>query len=438
MTDRGLPARRAALEAMRAVDEDGTWSNMAVDAAIDALPDARDRSFAAHLAYEALRWQGTLDAVLSASVSRSLGDVEPALLRVLRLGAVQLLVSDTPARAAVDTSVTLAREQVPRSRAKSAGGFVNGVLRNVVRRGADQWPSESVDPVRHLALTTGHPGWIVEDLLARHDVARVRAILEADNASPGVTLRAVAPREQVLAALAEEGVDAVGGAAPEAIRAPGMDPGRSAVVRDGFAVVQDEASMRVVHATGVTTGDRVLDLCAGPGGKTTHLASLVGSTGSVTAVEKHPHRARLISQAARRTGVEVDVRVGDAAEPPLGDDEPYDVVLLDAPCTGLGTGRRRPEVRWRRTPGDVTALARVQRDLLVAAAGRTAPGGTLTYAVCTWTARETDAVADAFETSTAGGGFTASTRVQLFGDTDDTDGMFIASWIRQADVASGR
>lgn len=437
MTDQGLPARRAALAALRAVDENGAWSNLAVAEAVDPLPDARDRAFAAHLAYETLRWQGTLDAVLEASLTRRLTDVEPALLRVLRLGAVQLIVSDTPARAALDTAVTLAGEQVPRARAKGAGGFVNGVLRNVVRRGGKYgWPTESQDLVGHLALTTGHPRWIVEDLLSRYDVPRTHAILDADNSAPGVTLRAVGPREDVMAALAAEGVDAKPGRVAEAVRAPGLDPRRSGVVRDGLVVVQDEASMRVVHAVRAHAGDRVLDLCAGPGGKTTHLATVVGPRGSVTAVEKHPHRARMISQAADRIGVHVAVEVGDATEPPLGADERFDAVLLDAPCTGLGTGRRRPEVRWRRTAEDAASLGRVQRELLSAAARRVAPGGTLTYAVCTWTQQETDAVADAFEASESARGFTALQRDQLTGDVDDTDGMFIAAWRRHTAVDS--
>ena len=181
---------------------------------------------------------------------------------------------------------------------------------------------------------------------------------------------------------------------------------------------------RGLLALGVRPGDRVLDLCAGPGGKSTHLAALTGPAGSVVAVELHPHRAELIRQAAARVGVSVDVRVGDAADAPVAADEQFDVVLLDAPCTGLGTGRRRPEVRWRRTPDDTADLADLQRSLLAAAASHLAPGGRLTYSVCTWTAAETDAVADTLQRD----GLTPGERRQLLPDRDDTDGMFIATW----------
>ncbi len=431
VSETGLPARRAALAALRAVDEDQAWSNVAVPAAISTLPGARDRAFAAHLAYESLRWEGTLDAALTLVCSRPLSDVEPALRRVLRLGAVQLLVSEVPDRAAVATSVTLAREQVPRARSKGAGGFVNGVLRGLARRASDlPWPSIDEDPVEHLALTTGHPAWIVRELLGRFGAERVRSILLADDVAPGLTLRVTGDRGTVLEELRAAGLSAEPGAVAEAVRAPGVDPRELSVVADGRAVPQDEASMRVVHATGVAAGARVLDLCAGPGGKTTHLASLAGAEGQVTAIELHRHRAELVRGAAEAQGLAVEVLVGDATDAPLPADATYDVVLLDAPCTGLGTGRRRPEVRWRRRPEDVDELAALQRRLLTAAAHRVAPGGRLTYAVCTWTAAETDAVADTGDRVAERLGLLPGSRRQLWPDTDDTDGMFIATWDR--------
>ena len=429
----GLAARHAALVALASVEEQGRWSNLAVPEAIAALPDTRDRAFAAHLAYETLRWEGTLDAALALVLTRPLDQVEPALRRVLRLGAVQLLVSEVPARAAVDTSVQLARGAVPPGRATGAGGFVNGVLRALARRGRDlDWPEVDDDPVGHLALSTAHPRWIVEDLLRRVEVPRAAAILAADDLAPGVTLRANLAVEDLLAELAAAGVDATAGRTPGSVRAPGLDPRTLAAVSEGRAVVQDEASQQVTLATGAGPGDRVLDLCAGPGGKTTHLAHLVGSAGRVTAVELHPHRARLITEAAARQQLNVEVHVGDALAPPLPAGARFDAVLLDAPCTGLGTGRRRPEVRWRRAPGDVATLAELQRELLIAATRWVAPGGRLTYAVCTWTAEETTGVVDATAEALTTAGFRPEGARQLWPDTDDTDGMFIATWVRTA------
>ncbi len=463
----GLPSRRAALAAIAAVEQDGAWSNLAVPEAVADLPEARDRAFASHLAYDTLRWRRTLDHALGQVLSRPLEQVEPRLQFVLRLGALQLLRTDIPVSAAVDTAAALAREAVPASRADGAAGFVNGVLRALARRREDlHWPDPAREPVAELALSTAHPEWIVRDLLARYGTERTRAILLADNEPPGLTLRVVGDRDALVAELQAAGIEATPGTTPAAIRAPGADPRRLSAVRDGRAVPQDEASMQVVAATGVQPGDRVLDLCAGPGGKTTDLARLVGPDGRVVAVELHPHRAELIRQAAHTQGVEVAVVVGDATDPAVlaeaaraagvvddavvddavaddavaddavvddavADDGAggFDVVLLDAPCTGLGTGRRRPEVRWRREPGDVRQLAAWQRRLLLAASGQLRAGGRLTYAVCTWTATETEAVVAMLDA--ARDDLELLHRVQLLPDVDDTDGMFHATWRRR-------
>ncbi len=429
----GLPARRAALRALRRVDEDGAWSNRVVPTAVRDLPAVRDRAFAAHLAYDTLRWQGTLDWALDTVLNRPLDEVEAPVRRVLRLGALQLLRTEVPPRAAVHTSAELARQQVPPGRADGAAGFVNGVLRALARRREQlPWPDPDADPVGHLALTTGHRPWSVTDLLGRYDRDRTARILHADNDPPGVTLRAVGDRDALLDELAVEGLDPVPGRLPEAVRAPGADPRRLAAVAEGRAVPQDEASMRVVRATRAGPGDRVLDLCAGPGGKSTALAARVGRDGRVVAVESHPRRAELIREAAARQGVDVEVVVGDAAAPPVPTGSRFDVVLLDAPCTGLGTGRRRPEIRWRATPDDATELAALQSRLLAAAATFVRPGGRLTYSVCTWTVAETVAVAEQFDTAPFGG-FEPEQRMQLLPDVDGTDGMFVATWLRAPD-----
>lgn len=426
----GVAARRAALAALHAVEEGGAWSNTAVPLAVAALDEERDRSLASHLAYDTLRYEGTLDWALRHVVTRPLADVEAPLRRVLRLGALQLLRTDVPVHATVDTSVALAYEVVPRGRAPGAAGFVNGVLRALARtRDELPWPHPEDDPVAALALRTAHPAWVVAELLERHDVERTAAILQADDEPPGLSLRATGDRDALVEELRAAGVDARPGASPAAVRAPGADPRRLAAVLEGRAVPQDEASQRVVLAAEVRPGERVLDLCAGPGGKSTYLAALVGPAGpAVTAVELHPHRAELVRAAAERQGVAVDVHVGDASAPPLPDGASFEVVLLDAPCTGFGTGRRRPEVRWRRSPADVDQLADVQRQLLRAAARHVAPGGRLVYSVCTWTHAETDAVADHLDA--AGTGLTAVSRRQLLPDRDDTDGMYVAVWYR--------
>lgn len=425
--EQGLAARRAALQALAYVDERDAYSTTAVPEAVAALPDARDRRFASHLAYDTLRWEGTLDWILGHVVSRPLSDVEPPIRRILRLGTLQLWRTRVPNRAAVSTAVELARETVPRNRASGAGGFVNGVLRNVSRTlDGLPWPDPQDDLVAHLALTTGHPAWIVEERLAAADADHVRALLEADNVSPGLTLRAVGDRDDLIRELTSLGLVAEPtSAAPEGVRVPGADPRTLDAVTAGRAVPQDEASMLVGHAVGVQPGDTVIDLCAAPGGKAGHLSQMVGPDGRVVAVELHDHRAALVRTTAERLGLPIEVLVGDGRTVDLPDE--VDAALVDAPCTGLGTGRRRPEVRWRKRPEDADALAMLQQQLVERAATLVRPGGRLTYAVCTWTTAETVAVAERVEQSTSVSLRRVEMR-QLLPSTDDTDGMFHVTW----------
>ncbi len=427
----GLAARRRALVAIAAVDE-GAWSTRAVPDAIAALDDVRDRGFAAHLAHETIRWQVTLDWLLAGVLSRPLDDVEPPLRRILRMGALQVWRSNVPARAAVSTSVALAREVVPAGRAKGAGGFVNGVLRGLVRDLPTRvWPDTDSDPVAALSLATGHPRWIVEERIAVLGIDGARSLLDAANEAPGLTLRATGDRDALVTELQALGLDASPTTqSPTGVRVPGADPRRLACVAEGRAVPQDEASMLVVEAAGVTAGDEVLDLCAGPGGKATHLAALAGPHGRVRGVELHQHRADLVTAAAERLGVAMDVVVGDARTVVL---DPADVVLVDAPCTGLGTGRRRSEVRHRRTPADVGTLHDLQVELVQHAIGLVRPGGRLTYAVCTWTAGETTDVVAEVEAD-AGPRLRRISQRQLAPDVDATDGMFHVTWEVVGDV----
>lgn len=423
----GLAPRAAALAAIRAVDH-GAWSTQAVPDAIADLSDQRDRALAAHLAHGTIRWRASLDWALDRVLQRDLVHVEAVIVPILRLGAFQLRHSRVPARAAVDTSVELARQAVPSRRAKGATGFVNGVLRGLDRARDDIAEAMAArPPVERIALATGHPAWLVQERLdAGIDEQAVEALMEADNDPPGVTLRAVQDRQQVLAALAAAGVEAAPTErAALGIRVPGSDPRRLDVVADGLAVPQDEASMLVVEAAVAEAGDRVVDLCAAPGGKSTDLATRVGPQGEVVAVELHEHRAALVRESAARVGVTLDVRVGDARTLALPDE--VDVVLVDAPCTGLGVGRRRPEVRWRRSPADVDELADLQVQLVERGLQLLRPGGHLTYSVCTWTTAETTGVVTRVEAAAARQLDRVGMR-QLQPDEHDTDGMFHVTW----------
>jgi 16S rRNA (cytosine967-C5)-methyltransferase len=381
------PARRAAFDVLRAVSERDAYANLALPALLRerGIP-GRDAAFATELAYGASRTRGLLDAVIGAAAGRPPDHINPVLLDLLRLGAYQLLRTRVDTHAAVDTTVEQAAIEFDSARA----GFVNAVLRTIAARDEKSWvdelaPDAAADPIGHTAFVHSHPRWIAQafaDALGA-DAGQLDALLASDNARPLVDLAA---RPGVLTAdeLAEAVHGTVGCYSPYAVHLSGGAPGAMAPVRDGRALVQDEGSQLVARAAalaeldGADTG-RWLDLCAGPGGKTALLAALGVSSGArVTAVEPAARRAELVEENTR--GLPVEVLRVDGRDPGL---EPgFDRVLVDAPCTGLGALRRRPEARWRRTPADVPALAKLQRELLASAIRLTRPGGVVLYATC--------------------------------------------------------
>jgi len=347
----------------------------------------RDAALATELCYGTCRAQGLLDAVLQRCMDRPLSEVDGELLDALRLGSYQLLRTRVPPHAAVGTTVDLVRA----ARGNAAAGFVNAVLRRVAEQDEQAWvqavaPALDDDPVGHLAMAHPHPRWIAQafiDALAG-DLHELANALAADDARPLVHLMA-RPGQISAAELAA----AVGGKpapySPYGVHlAEGGDPADLVPVRQRLAHVQDEGSQLVALALAATPLDgpdaRWLDLCAGPGGKAALLGALAVSRGaSVDAVEKAEHRARLVDQAC--AGLPVTVHVADGRDSGLPD-RVYDRVLVDAPCTGLGALRRRPEVRWRRQASEVAGLVRLQRELLVAALRLVRHGGVVAYVTC--------------------------------------------------------
>ena len=393
------PARQAAFDLLRAVSERDAYANLALPALLrERGITGRDAAFATELAYGTCRTRGLLDAVISAAAGRPPEKIDPVLLDLLRLGAYQLLRTRVEQHAAVSTTVEQAGIEFDSARA----GFVNGVLRTIAGRDEQAWveelaPPADTDPVGHAGFVHAHPRWIAQafaDALGA-DAGELDALLASDDERPLVHLAA---RPGVLTAeeLAGQVDGTVGRYSPYAVYLPGGDPGRLEPVRDGAALVQDEGSQLVARALTLAEVDgpdagRWLDLCAGPGGKTAMLAALAEG-GQVTAIEPAATRAVMVEQNTR--GLPVEVLRVDGRDPGL--QAGFDRVLVDAPCTGLGALRRRPEARWRRQPGDVAVLAKLQRELLASAIRLTRPGGVVLYATCSPHLAETvGVVADA-------------------------------------------
>ncbi|KQZ84645.1 methyltransferase [Microbacterium sp. Root166] len=381
-----MGSRRVAYDTIRAVHESDAYANLLLPTSIQrAGLDTADAALATELTYGTLRRQGTYDAVIAIAADRTIAEIDPAVLDALRLGVHQLLSTRVASHAAVNESVDLARA----AGGRGAAGFANAVLRRVSRDTPGDWMTRIAAGARsddeQLGLLFSHPVWIVRAfrraLTAEGRADELEALLTADNAAPKVTMAA-------LPGLADVPDDARRTPfSPLGFRLGGGDPEGLIRSSGGRIRVQDEgsqlAALALTRALPVREGERWLDLCAGPGGKTAVLAAEALEHGALLeANEISPARAGLVRRAIEGVPLEVPVSEQDgrvrAAEAP----ETYDRILVDAPCTGLGALRRRPEARWRKAPGDVPELTDLQRELLSAAVTALKPGGVVAYVTC--------------------------------------------------------
>ena len=390
------PARKIAAEVLLRVAQGGAYANLALDGALRAAGalEPREAALATELVYGTLRWQPLLDRAIAAHSDRAPESLDAPVLLVLRMAAYELLYHPrVPARAAVHEAVELAKEL----RAVRASGFVNAVLRRLAdTRAPPAPPSRETDPTGHIAAVNAHPRWMVERWAKWLGLDETALLCAANQLQAHAVLRVMrreGARALTLEALARAGIEAVPGRfSPDAlVLAAGAPPALDLEGHaEGFFQAQDEAAQLVSLYAAVPPGARVLDACAAPGGKSCHLAEMVGPAGAVVAVDLHARKAQIIAAAAQRLGLgNVEARAADATLPLPG--EPpgaFDVALVDAPCSGLGTLRRHPEAKLRRTAEDVDRLAALQGKLLASVATNVRAGGLLVFSVCTLTPEE--------------------------------------------------
>ncbi|HXE45314.1 MAG TPA: 16S rRNA (cytosine(967)-C(5))-methyltransferase RsmB [Conexibacter sp.] len=432
------PARRVAAAVLRRVERDGAYADRALAAeATRAGLDARERAFATQLAYGATQRRRTLDHAIERCAGRPIAQLDPAILDALRLGAFQLLFLDGVApHAAVDQSVELA---------KAAGGpgfkLVNAVLRRAGREGAALLTALGDATAPEAALRHSVPDWIAELWWEALGAEEARALLAHVNEPAESALRVntlVADPVAVAAELAERGIAARPAPDPLAAPAPAtipeglllgaaFDPAGDPLWERGALVAQSRAAMSAALLLDPQPGTRVLDLCAAPGGKATHLAALMEGRGEVVAVERNPRRAAALRATCERLRAEiVRVETADAAHPRA--DGPFDAVLVDPPCSGLGTLQGRPDLRWRARPQTVGELAELQLRILEAGAQALKPGGALVYATCTISPQENEQVVQRF--LAAHRDFALECQPLLLPHRDRTDGFFLARLTR--------
>jgi len=419
------PARACAFAVVTRVFEQGAYADRAFHGEAANL-DPRDRSLAMALAYGTVQRARTLDHITAALCSRPVERLDPSVRDALRLGLFQIVMMDRVAdHAAVNDSVELAK-------AGSRGGarLVNAVLRRATREGRSLLDALDDDTPANAAILHSVPDWLSEMWFAELGAGEARALLRTVNSAPESAIRVNTLRSTVADVLAQLQVPATAAPGiPEGLVLHGaFDAHGSELFERGAIMPQSRGSMAVARAVLAQPGQRVLDLCAAPGGKTTHLAALVGDESpEFVAVEVHTGRSQALARTCERMGARcVEVRCADGRERVAGG--PFDRVLVDPPCSGLGTLQSRPDLRWQARRSEVAQLAAKQGRLLAAGASATAPGGMLVYSVCTISRAEGDGVLETF--LSANPAFTLQERVQLTPDRDGTDGFFIARLAR--------
>jgi 16S rRNA (cytosine967-C5)-methyltransferase len=424
-------AREVALEVIRRVTDEGAYSNRVLPAALGRSGlDERDRALATELAYGTIRHVPGLDDAIGARAARPVDRMTPGARAALRLGAYQVLHTRIPAHAAVGETVGIV---VPRER-----GIVNAILRKLAK---DPPAPPAGRDDRAISLRTGMTPWAIAELRTLLPPEEVEPAAAGFGERAPLTLRVNTCRatvDEVLSTLLMAGVDArIGPVHPECVLVRGGDPTGLTGWNEGHVTVQDQASAFVVEVLAPEPGDRVLDACAAPGGKTAFLACRVGEEGRVVAGDLRPERTALVGSLLQRLGQPAGLLAHDATRPAVRG--PFDRVLVDAPCTGIGSARRRPELLWRGRRDELSRLARLQVAMAAAGAELLRPGGRLVYSVCTFPRAETDAACDAIlrhrpdltpVTTPGPPGTDPAPRHRLWPHRHGTDGMFVAAFER--------
>jgi 16S rRNA (cytosine967-C5)-methyltransferase len=430
------PARRVAYAVIRRVFEDGAYADRALHAEAESAGlDPRDRALAMNLVYGTVQRRRTLDYLIDALSSRPVERLDRSARAALELGMFQLVLLDGIApHAAVNESVELVKAA---SGGQGAAGLVNAVLRRAMREAPARLAALDDRTPGAAAVLHSVPDWLAELWFEQYGPTAARALLAAVNrpAESAVRINTLTPPEaeppwHAAPAWRHEGVGGTGPAPlPEARVLDGaFDVFGSAQWQAGQIMPQSRASMLVARTLDPQPGERVLDLCAAPGAKTTHLAALMGGQGELVAVEVHPGRAAALARTAERMGasnVRVLTRDGRDLPAALGE---FDRVLVDPPCSGLGTLQSRPDIRWQNRIDNVGSLTVKQSELLRAAAERVRPGGRLVYSVCTLNRAESEAVVDGFLAGQSGWSMLA--RHTTFPSVDGTDGFSITALAR--------
>jgi 16S rRNA (cytosine967-C5)-methyltransferase len=394
-------ARETALKILYNINEKSSYTGIAINEHIKACkPDERDRAFISELVHGVVRWRERLDYVIESFSKIRLKKLSPWIFNILRLGVYQLLFMDrVPQSASCNESVNLAKKYGH----KSSTGYVNAVLRNIaINRTNIKYPDRNIEPLEFYSVFHSHPQWLVKRYLESYGGKFTEELLSANNESPSFTIRTNTLRTtpgQLAEILNKTGYECKSAGYVEEALVVDTPAGifETDAFREGLFIVQDEGSMLVSKILDPRPGERIIDVCAAPGGKSTHIAQLMRNKGSIEAWDIHTHRLRLIQQNSERLGtVIIKTHEQDASQFVPEYRGKADRVLLDAPCSGFGTIRRRPDIKWSRQERDIAQLAKLQYEILDTSVRYLKKGGILVYATCTNEPEENLQVIDKF------------------------------------------
>ncbi|AGA70152.1 ribosomal RNA small subunit methyltransferase RsmB [Desulfitobacterium dichloroeliminans LMG P-21439] len=394
-----LTARALAVRILKRIEEENAYANLLLQKALHDLADPRDRQLTTLLVNGSLKNRLTLDYALRRHLRKPLSQLPHEVRWILRVSTFQILyLSRIPASAAINEGVELTKR-----RQGKYTSLVNSVLRRVLESGWDmEWPSKEREPSRYLSLRYSHPEWMVKRWLKRYGMEETEALCQANNEPAPTWIRTNTlkiTRDELVERLTNEGVQVTWGErVPESLLIEDFGSiERLPSFQEGLFTVQDESSQLIAHVLNPQRGQRVLDVCAAPGGKTTHLAQRMENEGEIQAFDLHPHKVKIIEELAQRLGITIiHAQAGDARELQGIGNSTCHKVLVDAPCSGLGVIRRRADMRWHKTEEEIKSLPELQLALLERAAQCVALGGELVYSTCTIEPEENFEVIKAF------------------------------------------
>lgn len=420
-----MTSRELAINILYKIENAESYSNIEIDKEFTKTDmDPLDKALASELVYGVITWKITLDAIIKRYSSIKINKISDWILNILRIGIYQIVFLDKiPVSAAVNESVKLAK----RYGHEASNRFTNAILRKIEKNELDKLLDYlSTQPILEdelISIITSHPLWLVDKLLTEHDKKFVTLLLNANNVKPCITLRAntlKTTRDELLKLLQLKGFECEKGKLPDSIYIKKIND-----FSDKFYTVQDEAAQLAALKLNPKSGEKVLDACSAPGGKTTYLAELMKNIGKIDAWDIHEHRVKLVKDLANKLDISIiNATQKDASEYSPAFEKYYDKILLDVPCTGIGVIRKKPDIKWTRNPEDILTLVEVQEKILETCSKYLRNGGQIVYSTCTVFEEENHLQIEKFLSKHED--FKLIEEVKLYPHIDNTDGFYIA------------